>query len=282
MRESNGVKYSVLMSLYEGEEVAYLKESIESMLAQTYPADEIVVVKDGPLTKALETTLDEFESNYKGQFKFVKLEKNEGLGPALKAGISACRNEWIVRMDADDVAVPNRCERQIQELDKQPDLDMICSNYYEFHGDKEDCVLRNSPEKHEEIIKFARRRNPFGHCCMMYRKSRVLEAGNYGEHFPSVEDYDLWIRMFMKGCRCYNIQEPLVYVRGNKNFYGRRGGVAYWRKIMNFFSEYRRQGFFGWKDYLISCTARTIVYLFPVGLRTFIYRTMLREKANRG
>lgn len=273
--------YSVLMSLYAGEKAEYLKESLDSMLKQTYPADEIVIVKDGALTCELENVLHEFESQNQGLFHYVVLEKNQGLGSALRKGIKACKNEWIVRMDTDDIAVPYRCERQFQELEKQPDLDMICSNYYEFLENIEEHVLRTSPEFHDDIIRFAKRRNPFGHCCMMYKKSKVLEAGNYSKNFLQVEDYDLWIRMFMNGCKCYNIQEPLVHVRGNKDFYGRRGGLLYWKKIMHFFIYYYKKHFFSWKDCFISCTVRTIVYCMPSGLRSFVYRNLLRKKVDR-
>ena len=97
------LKYSVLMSLYINEKPEHLRQSIESMINQTIKPDEIVIVKDGPITKELEDVLEEFSTNYSDLFKIVPSEKNIGLGLALNLGLENCRNELVARMDTDDI-----------------------------------------------------------------------------------------------------------------------------------------------------------------------------------
>lgn len=96
-------KFSVLMSLYYKEKPEYLKECLESLINQTVKADEWLIVKDGPLTEELELVLKEYEEKYPNLIHYVVFEKNQGLGLALKAGVSACNNELIARMDTDDI-----------------------------------------------------------------------------------------------------------------------------------------------------------------------------------
>ena len=274
--EAKGFSYSFLTSLYMEEKSDYLIRSIESMLRQTLPADEIVLVQDGPITSELSEVVNFYVQKYPNIFKVVKLDNNLGLGEALKLGVLECKNDWIARFDTDDVMLSNRIETQYEVLCKNPNLDIISSIYCEFSDDANNIVLRNSPEIQEEILEYARRRNPFGHSSILFNKSKVLEAGNY-RHYSLVEDYDLWIRMFMKDVQCYNIQKPLVYLRAGKDYYKRRSGIKYLKSILQFLKEYRDAGFFGTKDYVVTVCARTVVYLMPFSIRRFVYMRMLRS-----
>ena len=100
------MKFSVLMSLYIKENPQYLRECFESLVAQTHPADEIVLVFDGAVTPELEAVVSEFET--KLPLNLVKLPKNLGLGKALNEGLKHCSHDWIFRMDTDDICVPDR------------------------------------------------------------------------------------------------------------------------------------------------------------------------------
>ena len=102
-------KYSVLMSVYYKDSPVYLRAAIESMLLQTEKADEIILVCDGPLTDEQDKIIEKYIDN----IKLLRLEKNQGLGVALSKGIGICKNEWIARMDSDDVSVSTRCELQL-------------------------------------------------------------------------------------------------------------------------------------------------------------------------
>lgn len=270
--------YSVLMSVYYKEKPEWLEYSINSMLKQTIFPDEFVLVEDGPLTKELDSVIDKFVKKYPKLFKLVKIKNNGGLGPALELGIIKCSNEFIARMDSDDYSKPDRIEKQFEIYNKYPDLELVGTNVEEFEGSIENInchvVL---PETHEDIYKFSKRRCPFRHPSLLYKKSAVLRAGNYRE-FYLCEDYDLYVRLLSTGCKCYNIQEPLVYMRIGKDFYKRRGGWKYMKTILKFKNEQLKTGYFSFFDYLRSTIPHIIVCLLPNNLRDWIYRNLLRKK----
>ena len=269
--------YSVLMSVYYKESPDCLKESIDSALKQSVPCSEFVIVKDGPLTDELDKVIDEYVKEYQGLFNVVSLEKNKGLGLALKEGVLQCHNELIARFDSDDISVESRCEKQLEEFKKNPNLDMIGSNHIEFIDTIDNISsYKKLPVTDEEIKKYARRRNPFSHSALMYKKSKVLEAGNYRSYYY-LEDYDLWVRMIQNDCVCENIDEYLSYVRVSKDLYKRRGGIKYLKSILKFKKELYKNGFYSFKDYIISSGTHMIVCLMPGSIRQFTYKKLLRK-----
>ena len=272
------INYSVLMSVYYKENPEWLDIAIKSMLAQTFLTNDFVIIKDGPLTSELDSVISKYQRKYPDIFNIVALEKNVGLGPALKIGVENCKNEWIARMDSDDYSIPTRCEKEIKKIIEDNTLDIIGSNIAEFIDDiKNVQAYRILPEKNDEIYKYARRRNPFGHPSVMLRKSKIIEAGNYREYYLC-EDYDMWIRMIEKKARCYNIQDILVYMRVSKDFYKRRGGIKYLKSILRFKKEQYLKGFYSLKDFIISSSAHIIMCLLPNKLRDFLYRKILRNR----
>ncbi len=273
------MKYSVLMSVYIKDRPAYLEESIKSILNQTILPDDFVIVKDGCLTKKLDNII----AKYQNQYDFINvlsLEKNSGLGNALKIGLLKCKNEIVARMDADDHSFPTRMETQLKFLENNPDIDIVGLQIIEFIDDiNNPCTLHDFPLNHEEIVKYAHSRNPFSHPTVMFRKSKVIEAGNY-EQFYLCEDYDLWIRMIKNGCKCANIEQRLLAFRVGSDFYKRRGGIKYVKSINNLMRRNMKNGFFTKKDYLKNIIIRSTIYLMPNNLRGFIYSKFLRKRAN--
>lgn len=118
--------YSVLMSVYSKENPTWLRLAIESMQTQTLPTSDFVLVCDGPLTPELDGVIAEKQRQMGETLTVVRLEKNVGLGNALNEGIKHCRNELVARMDSDDIAYPDRCEKQVAIFNKYP----IVSNNY--------------------------------------------------------------------------------------------------------------------------------------------------------
>ena len=108
------------MSLYIKEKPENLVECLESILCQTVMPDEIVIVKDGPLTDELEKTLADYAAKNPELYTFVPLEKNVGLGLALAEGMLHCKNELVARMDTDDISRKDRFEKQLAEFEKTP------------------------------------------------------------------------------------------------------------------------------------------------------------------
>lgn len=273
--------YSVLMSVYYKENPDYLDYSIHSMLKQTIFPKEFVIVKDGELTEPLDNIIEKYNKQYPNLFKIVQLEKNMGLGLALKEGILNCSYDFIARMDSDDYSLPNRIEKEFEMFEKMPELGLVGCNVEEFEEKIENVKCHVIlPETNEEIVKFSKRRCPFRHPSLLYKKSEVLGAGNYRD-FYLCEDYDLYVRMIRNNCKCYNIQEPLVYMRISKDFFKRRGGWKYMKTILKFKNEQLKIGYFSLADYLKTTIPHIIVCLMPNSLRDYVYRNFLRKKVKK-
>lgn len=270
--------YSVLMSVYEKENPDYFSISIDSMLRQTLPPTQIVIVKDGKLTNKLDRVIDKFVESYPQLFTIVELPNNVGLGLALNEGLKACRNELVARMDTDDIALENRCELQIKEFLKNKDLCILGSNIDEFYDDPSRIVSsRIVPSKHRDIIKFARRRNPFNHPTVMYKKSEVLKLGGYSNYRRN-QDLDLFVRMLHSGCIAANIDKSLLLFRANKDNLKRRKSwekcSSYIKMIYNFW----RNGYSGFNDLFIVTISQIIVFLAPSFVLDWISSKYLRKE----
>ncbi len=270
--------YSVLMSVYRGENPSHFRASIQSMLDQTVPTNDFVLVCDGPLTDELDETIDEFVTKRPFLFQIIRLQENQGLGNALNVGIRYCKNNLIARMDADDISLPDRCERELFEFNQNDKLDIVSGTILEFSSDpKQITVAKYLPETDVEIRSYAKRRCPFNHPCVMYRKEAVLKAGGY-EDCSLFEDYHLWVRMLLSGSIGFNIQSPpLLLMRANGDMYQRRGGVSYAIKALSFRTFMLRSGFCSKEDYLYTLFAHIVVSVMPNKIRKFIYKRYLRS-----
>lgn len=268
--------YSVLMSVYKKEQVIFLRESIESMLSQSVMPKDFVLVCDGPLPKELDEVVSYYGEKYPQLFQIVRLEKNVGLGRALNAGIKCCRCEYVARMDSDDISLPHRCEKQLKAIQEQG-VDIVSGTLVEFDGHHpEGFKKRQLPQTQEEIMKFARRRNPFNHPCVFYKKTSVIESGGY-KHFEGFEDYYLWVRMLQAGKQGYNLPETILKMR-TTGMHQRRGGLGYAKSIVKFRLYLLKSGFCSFGDFLYTVTGHVAVSMLPNGLREMFYNKVLRRK----
>lgn len=274
----HNTKYSVLMSIYHKEKPDFFVESVESMLRQTIKPDEIVIVKDGPLTPELDQAIKKYENQYSGLFTIVPLEKNLGLGLALNEGLKKCRNELVARMDTDDISLENRCELQIKEFDKNPELCIVGTWTNEFFDEPSNIVTsRIVPEKHKDIMKFSRRRSPFNHPTVMYKKSNVLDCGGY-QNVLRKEDIDLFIRMLHNGCLSMNIQKPLLLFRSNEDNYKRRKTWVNCKSYISVIYRFWKMGYSTTTDLVIVVIGQMVMFLSPVWLLKILSDTLLRKK----
>lgn len=271
------MKYSVLMSVYHKEKPEYLRESINSMLNQSIEPDEIVLVKDGPLTNELEKVIGEYRDNT--ILNVITLEKNVGLGKALSIGLTKCRNEIVARMDTDDISKHDRCEKQLLRLKESKDISVIGSAVGEFIDESSDIIAYKVVlENHEAIGKRMKYRNPMNHPSIMYRKKDVIAAGNY-QHWFLNEDYYLWIRMLQKGFRFANINEPLVFMRITDETYLRRGGWKYFVTQKRLFDYMLKSKMINFFEYIYNNFIRFVTrILAPNKVRKVMYLKMLRKK----
>lgn len=274
-------KYSVLMSVYYKEKPTWFDESIKSMFEQTIKPNEFVLVEDGPLTKELYDVVEKYQTKYPKEFKVVAIEKNVGLGPALRKGVLNCKYDWIARADSDDISVKNRIEMQFNRIFENPKIDFIGSHHIEFIDNiknVETYSYKKLPVSYEEILKYSKNRNPFSHSVMLIKKAAIVDSGNYRE-YHLVEDYDLWLRMIRKGYYCENIDDYLSYVRVSKDLYKRRGGLKYLKSINKFKWEQYKVGYFSLYEYIKSIVPHLIVCILPNKIRETIYLKILRKES---
>ena len=269
--------YSVLMSVYHKEKPEYLKQAIESIQAQTLSTNDFVLVCDGPLNEQLDSVIATKQQEMGESLNVVRLAKNGGLGNALNEGIKHCKNELVARMDSDDIAYPDRSEKQIAVFNTHSEVSICSGIVEEFTTDPNTVDTRRVlPETNAEIVEFAKKRNPFNHPCVMYKKSAVEAVGSY-QDFYLLEDYYLWLRMLMAGYQGYNIQEPLLHMRAGSAMYLRRAGWKYAKTQAKLFKFMKQQGFIGNGQYIKSCVIRSGSALAPNWLRKFMFERVLRD-----
>lgn len=275
--KSNYPSYSVLMSVYIREEAQFLRSAMESIWNQTIPTDDFVLVCDGPLTKELDGVIAEMQLQHENTLHVIRLKTNRGLGNALNVGIKYCQHEIIARMDSDDISRPERCQKQLSLFKTKTDIG-ICSGIVEEFTESTDVIdaRRVPPETQEEIMSFAKKRNPFNHPCVMYKKSLVELAGGYKDFFL-LEDYYLWVRILQKGVHGYNIQEPLLWMRAGSNMYKRRAGWKYAKSQKALFKYMRDSGFISGFQYYKSITTRLISSMMPNSIRTAMFKIFMRR-----
>ena len=273
---ANYENYSVLMSVYYKEKKNYLEQAIQSIQDQTLPTNDFVLICDGPLNKELDAVIDAKQAELGSILNVIRLTENKGLGKALNEGLKYCKNELVARMDSDDISYPNRCEKQIEIFRTRSEVS-ICSGIVEEFSREPNVVeaRRILPESNEEIVKFAKKRCPFNHPCVMYKKSVIEAVGAYQDVL--MEDYYLWIKILMAGYQGYNIQEPLLHMRAGPDMYKRRAGWKYAKTQVRLFRYMRDQGFIGNGQYIKSCVVRSGSALAPNWLRKFMFEKVLRK-----
>lgn len=271
------MKYSVLMSLYIEEKPEYLRQSLDSMLNQTAPPDEIVLVEDGPLTGELYAVLDEYTKAYPRVIHRCRNKENKGLGVSLNRGLKVCRNELVARMDTDDISKPDRCRKQLERFAKKPELAVVGCYMDEFSGDVSNVLsCRRVPLTTKEIRQFAKRRSAFNHAGVMYRRSQVLEQGGYAP-LRRNQDVDLFGRMLYAGNEAENIDEPLLWCRCGDAFARRRKS---WENTWSYIAtigKFWRMGYAGFSDFAAVAVSQAGLYLMPVRMQNYIYKKLLRK-----
>ena len=270
------MKFSVLLSLYYKEKPEYLQQSIDSILSQTLLPDEIVIVKDGPLTEELDAILEEYRQKCP-YLKFVTLKENVGLGIALNEGLKHCSNELIARMDTDDICMPERFAKQVAIFIAHPEYDLVSAWVDEFAGTIDNVkTTRYLPELPDQIFEYGKRRCPVNHPVTMFKKSSVEKVGGY-MHCLNLEDYYLWARMLVNGAKFYNIQESLLWFRISDEVFKRRGGFRYAKTEAAFMWELYKIGYIGAVIAILYGVLRFFVRVVPSSWRAYLYRNLLRK-----
>lgn len=269
-------EYSVLMSVYAKEKPDYLRQSIQSIFSQSVPTNDFVLMCDGPLTTELDAVIETACKSHGDVLHVIRLEKNQGLAHALNIGLRECKNDLVARMDSDDIALPNRCELQLQKFQEDPELSIVGGAIDEFEGTPQNIIShKNMPETHEELLRYARLRNPFNHPTVMYRRSAILAVGGYPNNILH-EDYALWGYLLLSGAKGYNLPNTLCYMRVDSGLYRRRGGFYYLKQAVKLRWQLYQLGLYTLPSFIFVTIGLTFVCLLPNPMRRRVYRSFLR------
>lgn len=270
-------KFSVLMSVYKEENSTFLDESLKSIENQTIQPDEIVLVKDGPLSNSLEKTIKKHKALFKKKFKIVQIEQNSGLAIALQIGTNYVSNEIIARMDSDDISVKTRFQKQLDALVNNPDVMLVGGQVKEFSGYLTNVTgSRKVPLYNELITDFVKWRNPFNHPTVMMRKKALKKVGGYVP-FGNIEDYYLWVRFIVSGYKVMNLPDVLTYMRVDNGLYSRRGKIS---NIIFFFklrTYMRKRNLLNLSNEVLGDVVVTLNIIMPNYLRKILYQNLLHK-----
>ena len=182
-------KITILMSVYNGEK--YLREAIDSILNQTYKDFEFLIINDGSTDRT-----PKILQSYKDQrIKIINNEKNIGLTKSLNKGLKIAKGEYIARMDADDISMAERLEKQVNFLDQKKNIGLVGTSHLKINEKGKILqpvrTLTDEKELKEKLLVA----NKFYHGSVMFRKVCIDKVGFYREEFKSSQDYDLWLRI---------------------------------------------------------------------------------------
>lgn len=275
------VPFSVAISVYKSDNPVFFDRALNSITEnQTITPNEIVLVVDGPVSDSLNEVISKYENKY-GIFKIIRLEKNGGLGNALKIAVENATFELIARMDSDDVSLPTRFEEQLRYFQVNPEIDIVGGNITEFIGEENNIIgQRLVPTSNEAIREYMKERCAMNHVSVMYKKAAVQNAGGYQDWFWN-EDYYLWIRMWLNGAIFANTGSVLVNVRVGEEMYQRRGGSKYFESEKGLQDYMLNHGMITHLTYIKNITKRLIIQkLMPNKIRGWVFRTFARKKVS--
>lgn len=268
-------KFSVLMSVYAKDRPEWVRQALQSVLANTVKPAEVVIMVDGPVGTELQTVLDEAAKN--PLVRVISHPVNIGRGAALAIAVPQCTQELIALMDADDVCRADRFEKQLAAFVANPDLAVCGGQIQEVDAESFTPLSRRSvPLSNEEIRQYLKTRMPFNNVSVMFKKAAVLDSGNF-KAFGLVEDYYMWARVIAKGYQAQNLADVLVDVRVNPQLHGRRGGYNYFHMNKLLFDEMLKLNLLNTWEYYYTLSVRFAVQvLMPNWLRSYFYRKALR------
>ena len=274
--------FSILISIYYKENPFFFYECMESIWDnQNLKPNEIVLVLDGPIGGELTACVKNWQSKIGGTLKIIALPQNVGLGQALNEGLKHCSYDWVFRMDTDDICTADRFEKQVAFIQQHPDVVLFSGQVLEFDLDISDAnVLKAVPLTYEEIKEFAKKRCPFNHMAVAYKREVILALGGY-QHHLFMEDYNLWLRVIGAGYTVSNLPDVILYARVGNGMHARRKGYEYIKsekQLLNLKKELKIQNPIHAN---ILFLIRSAFRLIPTSLLGKIYNTFLRKKVHK-
>lgn len=266
------IKFTVLLSLYHKESAEYLCQCLNSIQKNTLCPDQIVIVYDGPIGEELENTVSMFLKCL--PIDIIAIPQNVGLGKALNLGLKICNNDIVFRMDTDDICLPDRFEKQICYLINNPEVVLLGGAITEYDESmKVSQGVRFSVTEHLQIKQYCKKRNPFNHMTVAFKKNVIEKIGGY-QHHLYMEDYNLWLRVISAGYQTHNLDDILVNARTGTNMILRRKGMGYIKSELQLAKlkyDLNIDGFVG----TFNCAlVRILPRLLPLSMLEFVYKRL--------
>lgn len=262
-------KISVIMGIYNCANT--LGEALDCIINQTYTNWEVIMCDDYSSDDTVQIA-EKYVQKYPGKFVLLKNRENHGLNYTLNKCLKVANGDYIARMDGDDLCASNRFEKEVNVLDEREDISIVSTDMNFF--DEQGIWGRTNTEKNPTKESFLRA-TPFCHAACMVRKEAYQAVGGYSvsDKLLRVEDYHLWVKMYAKGYRGMNIQEPLYSMRDDRDAQERRKfkyrlNEAYVKKIAINSLDMHRINY-------VYCLVPILKGVIP----SFIYRIVHRKKA---
>lgn len=220
-------KLTVLMAVHNG--LPELPAALESIRGQTVTDFELLIVDDGSDDGTAELLAEHARAD--ARVRVLANPANRGLGFSLRLGVQEARSPWVARMDADDIALPSRLERQLEYLDSHPEVDVLGGWAEEIDGQGRVLGLRTVPTAHERIRELIWT-CPFIHPTVLFRRQAILDAASYDPDIRRRQDYDLWFRCAKAGLRFANLPLPLIRYRLTEEHYARNDWRLAWSQML--------------------------------------------------
>ena len=266
--------YDFLGSAYFKTSLQELNDALHSIHKQKLKPNKVVLVLDGPVKSGLFEIVDKYRIYFK--IDLLKLDKNFGLGIALREGIKLCESKYVLRFDTDDYNLPLRAEKQISFMNKG-DYDISGSYVLEFFDTLDNVIsTKKVPTSQRKIKNMLPFRNPFNHPSICFKLESILKLDGGYRHFPFYEDYDLWIRAMHSGLKYSNLNENLVLMKSNQIIFRRSGLNMVFNEIRLFKTFWK----YSLKDFILffpSFLLRTLIRLLPIRFVVAFYKKFLRS-----
>ena len=264
-------KIAVIMSLYKNDIIQYVSHAVESILGQTYTDFDFYIQLDGPIRPEVSEYLIGLDD---ARIKINRRSVNKGLAQSLNDLLNIVMPqgyEYIARMDADDISMPNRFERQIEYFDVHPELECLGTWAVEITSSGDEYFKKQMPEGHESCLDLFRKRDPMIHPTVMFRRSYIEKAGLYALDTFFGEDTMMWAQGFVAGCKMGNVPEYLFKFRLDENFFDRRRGWKYAKGIWELRHRVNKMLGFGFME---DCWALSyaVAKLMPKYILNIIYK----------
>jgi glycosyltransferase involved in cell wall biosynthesis len=211
---------SIILPVYNGEKT--IRRAVDSIINQTYGTFELLIVNDGSIDNT-----SKILNSFKDSRVVILEQKNMGLVPSLNRGIMNAKGKYIARMDADDMSLPERLEKQFSFMEKNKSYAIVGTASKVIYSNGKESV-RYRPSNTDSIRKNIVKICPFTHSSILIRKSVLNKIGLYDESMDGskkllVEDYDLWVRILKAGYNMANLKDVLIYnYRENDSIIRRR------------------------------------------------------------